>query len=104
MRVVTYLLLVLAFAQQSFADETVYRTGGTKYVRAWQAFYVEADHEPEIDDPLIAKGKRMVPAICEAIRHKDMKRRRYAIGGIKGAGLTLILLGWSHAPPPTHPS
>lgn len=83
MRVVISLLLVLlAVAQQSFAGETEYRTGGTKYERTWQAFYVEADHEPEIDDPLIAKGKKMVLAICEAIRHKDMKRRRYAIGAL----------------------
>ncbi|MDI1362679.1 HEAT repeat domain-containing protein [Methylotenera sp.] len=24
----------------------------------------------------------MVPAICEAVKHKDMKRRRYAIGAL----------------------
>lgn len=82
MRVVIFLLLVLVVAQHSFAGETEYRTGGAKFERAWQAFYVEADHEPEIDDSLIAEGKRMVPAICEAIHHKDMKHRRYAIGAL----------------------
>ena len=82
MRVAAFLMLVLAFTQQSFASETEYWTGGAKFEKAWQAFYVEADHEPEIDDPLIAKGKRMVPAICEAVGHKDMKRRRYAIGAL----------------------
>lgn len=64
------------------AAEIEYRSGGHKYNGAWETFYVKADHEPEIDDPLIAKGGPMVPAICEAIRHKDMKRRRYAIGAL----------------------
>lgn len=69
-------------AQQCYAAEVEYRTGGSRYEKTWQQFYVEADHEPEIDDPLISKGKAMVPAICEAVKHKDMKRRRYAIGAL----------------------
>ena len=59
-----------------------YRTGNGKFERAWQAFYGEADHEPELDDPLIAAGAKMALPICEAIAHKDMKRRRYAIGAL----------------------
>jgi hypothetical protein len=82
MRTAIPFILLHVLAQQCYAAEIEYRTGGSKYVRAWQQFYVEADHEPEIDDPLIAKGKVMVPAICEAVKHKDMKRRRYAIGAL----------------------
>jgi HEAT repeat protein len=47
---------------------------------------VEADHEPDIDDPLIARGRSMIPAICQAIQHKDMKRRCYAIGALGYVG------------------
>ena len=65
-----------------FAGEVEYRTGGKSFAKAWQAFYVEADHEPELDDPPIKAGRPMVRAICEAISHTDMKRRRYAIGAL----------------------
>ena len=82
MRATLPFLVLLVLAQQCYAAEIEYRTGGSKYDKAWQQFYVEADHESEIDDPLVAKGIVMVPAICEAVKHKDMKRRRYAIGAL----------------------
>ena len=79
-----FLLTLLALlASHALAEaEVEYRTGGKPFSNTWQQFYVVADHEPEIDDPLIAAGQRMVPAICEAISHPDMKRRRYAISAL----------------------
>jgi hypothetical protein len=73
-------------SQPSFAEEVEYWTGDSAFTRTWQAFYVGADHEPELDDPLIEAGPAMVPAICEAIAHPDMKRRRYAIGALGHIG------------------
>lgn len=64
------------------ADDVDYRTGGKRFAETWHAFYDLADHEPEIDDPLIEAGPKMVPAICEALRHKDMQRRLYAIDAL----------------------
>jgi|GEM_PF-1026026 len=64
------------------ADDIDYRTGGKRFAETWHAFYDLSDHVPEIDDPLIAAGRPMVPAICEAIAHQDMKYRRYAIGAL----------------------
>jgi len=64
------------------ASDVEYRTGGLSFDKVWYAFYVEGDHEPDIDDPLIAAGSEMTTAICEAIAHPDMKRRRYAIGAL----------------------
>jgi hypothetical protein len=58
-----------------------YRPGGDAFSRVWDAFYA-GDHEPELDDPLIAAGKPMVPYICEAVSHPDMQLRRYAIGAL----------------------
>lgn len=75
--------LVLVFSSWScVAGEIEYRTGGPRFDKVWHAFYVEGDHEPELDDPLIAAGRVMTLAICEAISHPDMKRRRYAIGAL----------------------
>src|SRR5574340_1222072 len=42
--------------------EREYRPGGERFEQAWNDFY-GADHEAEIDDPLIAAGPDMVPAI-----------------------------------------
>jgi hypothetical protein len=76
-------LLVFVFSSWSCAAaEAEYRTGGPHFDKVWHAFYVEGDHEPELDDPLIAAGRSMTLAICEAIAHPDMKRRRYAIGAL----------------------
>lgn len=80
------MLTLLAFAAAAdgeYVEPGVeYRTGGSEFGKAWQAFYVEADHEPDLDDPLIEAGSSMALAICEAVAHKDMKRRRYAIGAL----------------------
>lgn len=72
--------LLTAFVAR--AEDVDYRTGGKRFAETWHAFYDLADHEPEIDDPLIEAGPKMVPAICEAVRHKDMKRRLYAIDAL----------------------
>ena len=58
-----------------------YRPGGARFKPAWDTFY-SASHEPDIDDPLIAAGKDMTSAICEAVLHQDMQFRRYAIGAL----------------------
>ena len=71
--------LLLAAANARADDAIDYRTGGKRFAETWHAFYDLAEHEPDIDDPLIEAGPKMVPAICEAVRHKDMKRRWYAI-------------------------
>lgn len=76
------LAALLLAAADARADDVDYRTGGKRFAEAWHAFYDLADHEPEIDDPLIEAGRPMVPAICEAVRHKDMRRRLYAIGAL----------------------
>lgn len=80
---VSLMLAALLFvAADARADDVDYRTGGKRFAKVWHAFYDLSDHEPEIDDPLIAVGRPMVPAICEAIAHPDMKYRRYAIGAL----------------------
>jgi hypothetical protein len=58
-----------------------YQPGGLRFQRVWVRFY-NGDHEPELDDPLIEAGKEMTPAICDAILHKDMRLRRYAISAL----------------------
>jgi hypothetical protein len=78
---VAFLVLTIG-SWPCFAGEVEYRVGGSRFNKVWHTFYVEADHEPEIDDPLIAAGRVMTSAICEAIAHPDMKRRRYAIGAL----------------------
>jgi hypothetical protein len=85
MRSITILLAVLlAFSvSNAMADREVeYKPGGKRFDRVWKNFYKEPGHEPELDDPLIEAGKRMTSAICEAVIHPDMKRRRYAIGAL----------------------
>lgn len=57
--------------------------GGTKKV--WDKFYA-GDDEAELPKPLIAAGKKMVPDICAAIAHPDMKMRRYAIAALGEIG------------------
>lgn len=86
MRHLLTMLLGLLIAFPCLAENVEYRTGGSAFDGIWHAFYIEGDHEPDIDDPLIARGRSMVPAICEAISHKDMKRRRYAIGALGHIG------------------
>ena len=78
------LLVLVSFT--SLAGETEYRPGGRKFDRVWQAFYVDADHEPEIAVPLVKAGRPMTLSICEAVAHPDMKRRRYAIDALGRIG------------------
>ena len=60
------------------AQEREYSPGGEKWAKPWRAFYA-GDHEEDLPKPLIKAGPAMVPAITQAISHKDMKKRRYAI-------------------------
>lgn len=76
------LAALLFAAVDARADDVDYRTGGKRFAETWHAFYDLSDHVPEIDDPLIAAGPRMVPAICEAVAHRDMKFRRHAIAAL----------------------
>ena len=79
------ILAVLAMSLISFpclAGGIDYRPGGKAFVDAWHEFYDLGDHEPSLDDPLIRRGSQMVPAICAAVAHKDMKYRRYALGAL----------------------
>ena len=62
-----------------------YRPGGEEFARVWEQFY-SGDHEPELDDPLIAAGEKMTLVICDAIGHRDMRLRRYAIGALGHIG------------------
>ena len=75
-------LAMLFVASPTFAGEVTYRTGGKAFANAWHQFYDLGDHEPELNDPLIKRGKSMVPAICQAISHPDMKYRRYALSAL----------------------
>ena len=78
-------LLTAVVALTTFAhakNGTEYRTGGDKFQKMWANFYKEAIYEPEIDEPLVRAGRGAVPAICEAVKNKDMKYRRYAIGAL----------------------
>ena len=61
------------------AELVEYRPGDPATVKkVWDKFYA-GDYEPDLPKPLIAAGKKMVPDICKAIAHPDMKMRRYAI-------------------------
>lgn len=82
MRFIAALVVGLLIASPCLAGDVAYRPGGKQFAEAWHAFYDLSDHEPEIDDPLIKRGRPMVPSICSAIQHKDMKYRRYAIGAL----------------------
>jgi HEAT repeat protein len=82
MRVAALILSLTLLASSAIGAELEYRPGGASHAEVWRKFYTEADHEPTIDDPLIEAGPKMVPAICEAVHHKDMKLRRYAIGAL----------------------
>jgi hypothetical protein len=81
MKYVLVTLLTLLPVTVLRAREKEYRPGGAKYLGVWNEFYA-GDHEPELDDPLIRAGHRMTLVICEAIKHRDMRLRRYAIGAL----------------------
>ena len=79
---ITALLSFLAFASTQAADNAKYTPGGKEWAKAWTAFYNNEGDESELMTPLIKAGPKMTPAILEAISHKDMKQRRYAIGAL----------------------
>ncbi len=84
MKPIIILLLsgIISTALASDAEDQEYRPGGEKFATAWERFYVLAYHEPEIDDSLIEAGAEMAPYIAEAVKHRDMNRRRYAVGAL----------------------
>ena len=71
-------LLIVPPIQADHHNHKEYYPGGAEFLEVWKAFYA-GDHEPELDDPLIEAGKDMTLVICDAIKNKDMKLRRYAI-------------------------
>ncbi len=79
--ITSIILLLITSTQATIAKEKEYRPGGQTYASIWNRFYA-GDHEPELDDPLIEAGGKMTLVICEAIKNKDMKYRRYAIGAL----------------------
>ncbi len=64
------------------ASEVKYTPGGSEWAKTWTAFYNNPGSEDDLMRPLVKAGPRMTPAILEAISHKDMKQRRYAIGAL----------------------
>jgi len=68
------------------AELVEYRPGDPKTTKKiWDRFYA-GDYEEDLPKPLIAAGKKMVPMICEAITHPDMKMRRYAMTALGEIG------------------
>jgi len=76
---VIFLLFILS--SLVVAQNHEYFPDSLKYGNIWLTFYA-GNHEPELDDPLIKAGNQMTKSICKAIKHKDMKYRRYAIGAL----------------------
>ncbi|CAG0929465.1 hypothetical protein PLCT1_01067 [Planctomycetaceae bacterium] len=75
------LALTLLLAAPPVASEGEYRPGGSAVAPVWTAFYA-GDHEPDLPLPLVSAGKRMTVPICQAVAHKDMRLRRYAISAL----------------------
>lgn len=69
------------FCQTGLAQGVDYKPGGKKFSKQWNAFY-KGDHEPELPAPLVSAGKAIVPSVCEAVSHPDMRMRRYAISAL----------------------
>jgi hypothetical protein len=68
------------------AELVEYRPGDPKTtLKVWDRFYA-GDYEEDLPKPLIKGGKKMVPEICEAIAHPDMKLRRYAMTALGEIG------------------
>jgi hypothetical protein len=75
-------LLALVATPLVWADGTKYKPGGPQFSRVWHAFYTDEPHESELPAPLVAAGPKMTAAICDAVVHKDMMYRRYAIAAL----------------------
>ncbi len=80
-------LLTLTISATSHAAEEVdYKPGGQKWASDWKAFYHNPGSEEDLMTPLVQAGPNMVPVILEAIAHKNMRLRRYAIGALGNLG------------------
>ena len=75
-------VLLLTFAGTSLRNDVKYCPGGKAFSRVWVAFYTDIPHDPEIPAPLVAAGPKMTEAICDAVTHKDMMYRRYALAAL----------------------
>ena len=64
------------------AADAKYKPGGTQFSRIWDDFYTDQPHEPDLPAPLVAAGPKMTLVICDAVVHKDMMYRRYAIAAL----------------------
>ena len=76
------ILACLLFVLPCRADDIEYRPGGEKWSSVWQTFYNNPGCEADLMTPLVEAGPRMTGTILEAISHKNMKLRRYAIGAL----------------------
>jgi HEAT repeat protein len=74
-------ILLISLPSVQAAKEREYSPGGARWAKTWRAFYA-GDHEEELMNPLIKAGPAMAPALIEAISHKDMSKRRYAISAL----------------------
>lgn len=64
-------------------DGTVkYQPGDAQAAKVWELFYQNPGAEEDLMTPLVKAGPKMVPVILQAIFHKDMRLRRYAIGAL----------------------
>lgn len=80
-RFIILLFGLTLFGQGLLAQGVEYKPGGKKFSKQWNAFY-KGDHEPALPAPLISAGKAIVPSICDAVGHQDMRLRRYAISAL----------------------
>lgn len=68
------------------AELVEYRPGDSAATKkVWDKFY-KGDYEEDLPKPLMAAGKKMVPDICKAIAHPDMRMRRYAMTALGEIG------------------
>ena len=73
-------LTVHADELPSDSESTTPMPGGFEVV--WKKFYFHADGEGSIIPNLMEGGVVMVPAICKAVKDRNMRMRRYAIGAL----------------------
>ncbi len=81
-RTAAFFTLAIAGFVRADPEGVVYTPGGEEWAKTWKTFYGDAAEESEISAPLLKAGPKMVPAIVEAIAHKDMRHRRYAISAL----------------------
>lgn len=81
MKLKLFIICMLMACSAAYGDPpgVEYRTGGSQFKKSWDDFYKEAEYEPDIHLPLKRARKEMTLAICEAVKHPDLKYRRYAI-------------------------